>query len=153
MLDGASVPNLPVRLYEMRPPHFCLFTGDLEPDMREVAPYLVRLFPKTPFTEWLLQECWGKHWGIFAHSRLSFIEMRKHFRSMVKVCDEAGNPLIFRFYDPRVAQKYLPTCGAAELKIFFGGVDAYFAESEDRENLMRLQIGDNHLTATALPIN
>ncbi len=134
MLDGASVPDLPMKFYEMRPPHFCLFTGDLEPDMEHVALYLVRLLPKTPFTEWLLQDCWGKHWGIFAHSRHTVIEMRKHFRSLVTVYNERGNPMIFRFYDPRVMQKYLLTCNAAELKTFFGGVDAYFAESEDEES-------------------
>jgi hypothetical protein len=152
VLDGAAVPDLPIRLHEMRPPRYCLFTGDLEPDMQFVAPYLVRLLPRTPFTEWLLQNCWGKHWGIFVHSRKPLIEMRKHFRLLAKVYDDTGKPLIFRFYDPRVMRKYLPTCNPAELKVFFGGVDAYFAESEDENSLMRLQIGNDNLTETALPV-
>ncbi len=153
VLDGSSVPNLPMKLYEMKPPNFCLFTGDLEPDMAEVAPYLVRLYPKTPFTEWFLQEFWGKHWAIVAHSRQPLNEMRKHFRSLVNVYDEKGNPMIFRFYDPRVIQKFLPTCSPAELKVFFGEVDKFFAESDDKENLMRLEVGNDSISATALPVN
>src|SRR5438105_1252769 len=84
VLDGAAVPDLPMKLYEMRPQRYCLFPGELEPDMEEVAPYLVRLLPRTPFTEWVLEEFWGKHWGIFVQSRYPIQDMRTHFRSLVK---------------------------------------------------------------------
>jgi len=153
VLDGASVPDLPTKLYEMRPPHFCLFTGDLEPDMEHAAPYLVRLLPRTPLNEWLLQECWGNHWGIFVHSRGSLIEMRKHFRALVNVYDETGNPMIFRFYDPRVLRRYLPTCKPDELKVFFGDVESFFAESEDNEKLMSFHLAEeNHLKQAAFNV-
>jgi hypothetical protein len=152
VLDGASVPDLPIRLYEMKPPNFCLFTGELEPDMAFVAPYLVRLLPKTPFTEWVLKECWGKHWGIFVHSRQPINEMRKHFRALVTVYDEKGIPMTFRFYDPRVIRRFLPTCDAAQLKSFFGAVDAFFFESEDKQSLVRLQLENEKLVETPLPV-
>ena len=152
VLDGASVPDLRMKLYEMRPPRYCLLTGDLEPDMEEVAPYLVRLLPRTPFTEWVLKECWGKPWGIFAQSRHPIEEMRKHFRALMTVYDEKGNPMMFRFYDPRVLRQFLPTCNPGEIKIFYGNVDAFFAESEDNENLVRYQIENDNLKETALPI-
>lgn len=144
VLDGASVPGLPMKLYEMRPPRYCLFTGDLEPDMVEVAPYLVRLYPNMPFTDWVLKECWGKHWGIFLHSRLPLKEMRKHFRALITVYDEKGNPMTFRYYDPRVLRRFLPTCKPAELKIFFGGVESFFAESTEDGKLMNFQLADEH---------
>ena len=152
VIDGASVPDLRIKLYDIRPPHYCLFTGDLEPDMEEVAPYLVRLYPKTPFTEWVLAECWGKHWGIFAQTRHPIEEMRKHFRELVAVYDEKGNPMDFRFYDPRVLQKFLPTSNGEDIKSIFGTVDAYFAEAEDGENLVCFQIQNETYKETALPI-
>jgi Domain of unknown function (DUF4123) len=152
VLDGASVSNLPMKLYEMRPPRHCLLSGELEPDMAEVAPYLVRLFPKTPFTEWALSEFWGKNWGIFAQSRFPINEMRKHFRSLTTVYDEKADSMLFRFYDPRVLRRFLPTCETDELKIFFGNVDAYFAESEDSENFIRYQIENDIIKETALPV-
>ena len=114
VLDGASVPRLPQRLVEEQVENFCLFRGKLEPDMREVAPYLVRLNSGDGFTNWILSEGWGQHWGIFACGVAEIREMRRHFRSLVHVYDADGNPLIFRYYDPRVLQVYLPTCDANE---------------------------------------
>lgn len=152
LLDGASVPDLPTKLFEMKPPRYCLFSGELEPDMQEVAPYLVRLYPRTPFTNWLLEECWGKHWGIFAHSRKTLKEMRKHFRALVSVYDEKGNPLIFRYYDPRVIGKFLPTCNPAEIKTFFGDVSSYFAESKDGEKMLKFENLDGNLKQSAFDV-
>ena len=71
VLDGAAVPDLPVKLYEMKPPNVCLYRGELPPDLVYVAPYLVQLFPEQEFSNWLLAECWGKNWGIFVQSRMT----------------------------------------------------------------------------------
>ncbi|HEX8638125.1 MAG TPA: DUF4123 domain-containing protein [Pyrinomonadaceae bacterium] len=152
VLDGASVPNLPMKLFEMNPPRYCLFAGELKPDMAEVAPYLVRLYPKTPFAEWVLKECWGQHWGIFARSRKSLNDMRAHFRSLTTVYDEKGDPMTFRFYDPRVLQSFLPTCKPAELKVFFGDVDTFFAESEDDKLLSFNLAEENNLKQSAIDV-
>jgi hypothetical protein len=150
VLDGASVPDLPVRLYEMRPPNVCLYRGELQPDIAYVAPYLVHLLPKTEFTNWLFSECWGKHWGIFAQSGLSLNGMRKHFRSLLIVNDSNGNPLLFRYYDPRAFLTFLPTCNAAELQNFFGRVNHYFVESDDASRLYRFRFANNELKKTNL---
>lgn len=145
ILDGASVPKLPMRLYEMRPPNFCLFRGKLAPDMAEVAPYVVNLAPGSAFTDWVLNEGFGKHWGIFVHCRHSFKEIRRHFRSLFTVYDETGNPMIFRFYDPRVLQNFLPTCNGEELKSFFGKMETYFAESSDGKILSAFKVENDQL--------
>ena len=151
VLDGANVPDLPMKLFEMNPPRYCLFPGDLEPDMAEVAPYLVRLYPKTPFTDWVLKTFWGKNWGIVAHSRKTLEDMRGHFRSLINVYDEQGNPMLFRFYDPRVLRGFLPTCKPAELKVFFGDVEMFFAESEDAAKLLAFTLAEeNHLKQSAV---
>lgn len=140
ILDGASVPDLPMRLFEMHPPNGCLYRGDLDADLAEVAPYLVHLVPGTRFTNWLLSEGWGRHWGIFVQSVYPLIELRKHFRKFLTVHDDAGNPMLFRYYDPRVLPKFLPTCQPEELEIIFGDkVSGFFAESDDAGELIRLQ--------------
>jgi hypothetical protein len=129
VLDGASVPDLPLKIYEMQPHAACLYRGELEPDLAEVAPYLVELFPGTTFTEWLLSEgLRGDHWGIFARSPFSLVELRKHFRKFLTVYDDAGNPLLFRYYDPRVLVKFLPTCEPDALEKLFNRVTDYLAE-------------------------
>ncbi len=150
ILDGAIVPDLPMRLYEAQLPNHCLFKGDLHPDLAYVAPYLVFLPPDHEFTEWVFSEGFGNDWGIFVHSRESLIEMRRHFRSIVNVYDENGNSMTFRYYDPRVLRKFLPTYTAKELKTIFGNVDTLFAESEDGENLLSFELKNDALTQTLM---
>lgn len=150
VLDGASVPELRMKLFETRPAHYCLFRGELPPDVEEVAPYVIQLKADTPFTDWVLSESFGKHWGIFAHSRHSIKEMRRHFRLLVKVYDEEGNPMIFRFYDPRVLPNFLPTCNESELKYFFGTVDAFFAENVKAETLWSFKLENDVLKQSEL---
>jgi hypothetical protein len=149
ILDGAAIPDLPMKIYEMQPHSVCLYRGELAPDLAEVAPYLIELIPETTFTDWLLTEgLSGKSWGIFARSPFSLTEMRKHFRKFLTVYDEAGNPLLFRFYDPRVLVKFLPTCDAESLNSLFGRVTDYFAEN-GADEFMRFEMKNGKLqTAT-----
>lgn len=150
VLDGASVPGLRMQLYKFDPPHFCLQRGKLEPDMAEVMPYVVILSPNSPFTDWILSESYGKHWGIFAHSRFSIHEMRRHFRALFRVHNERGEPLIFRFYDPRVLPDFLQTCNGGELKTFFGKVETFFSEDKKGEGFFAYSLDDEQLKETKL---
>jgi len=134
VLDGAAIDDLPMRLYEMQPRSVCLYRGEIEPDIAEVAPYLVELFPGEAFTEWLLNEgTGGKSWGIFARSRYSITEVRKHFRKFLTVYNDSGNPMLFRFYDPRVLTKFLPTCDRDSLNSLFAVVSSYAAENGETD--------------------
>ena len=128
VLDGASCEGLLGKLAEFRPEHVCLYAGELAPDMREVAPYLVLLTEGQPFAEWLLAEGVGKHWGIFARSPAELQAMRKHFRTFLQVKSPEGRTLYFRYYDPRVLRLYLPTCNAQELQTVFGPASSYLTE-------------------------
>jgi hypothetical protein len=140
VLDGASVPELLDRLDELQPEHECLYMGELKPDLAEVAPYLIRLERGSEFAAWVLEQGWGHHWGIFALSQASLRELRRHFRTFLKVYDPNGKPLLFRYYDPRVLRVYLPTCNAGELKTIFGPVVSYVLEGENPATLLRFQV-------------
>jgi len=150
VLDGASVPDLPGKLYELKPEHECLYRGRLQPDMAEVAPYLVRLEPETPFTDWVLEQGWGNHWGIFVVSAAELLELRQHFRRFLIVHDPTGKPLYFRYYDPRVLRSYLPTCNGEELAALFGPVRCYMAEGEKPELLLRFELDAGRLVSKAV---
>jgi hypothetical protein len=131
VLDGASIPGLLEQLYaEPKPEYVCLYRGELEPDIAEVAPYLARLEPTHPFTAWLFAEGWGRHWGIFALSRSGLKAVRTHLRKFLKVKDAEGRQLHFRYYDPRVLRLFLPACTAQELADFFGPMDSLVCEGE-----------------------
>ncbi len=136
VLDGVMVPDLPNKLREASVPHYCVLPGELPPDMIYAAPYLVYLSPDSKLADWIISESFGKSWGIFFQSRRSMLEMRRHFRALHQVYDERGNPLKFRYYDPRVLTSFLPTCNGGELKTLFGDVDKFFVESTDGKSLV-----------------
>jgi hypothetical protein len=145
VLDGAVVPDLLDELYQLQSEFVCLYRGELEPDIAAVAPYLVQLDDESDFTEWLIEEGWGKHWGIFVQSDVDLRAMRRHLRNFLTVYDSDGKPMLFRYYDPRVLRLYLPTCNADELKTVFGPVDWYLLEGEDPHTLLRFQLSSEAL--------
>ena len=146
VLEGASVPDLPAKLYEFDPPHFPLIGGELTPDMVHVVPYVALLVPTESFTTWVLENFFGKNWGIFVHTRYSIYEMRRHFRSLIQVTDEEGRPMLFRFYDPRVIRDFLPTCDEEQIEAFFGNVDSYFSEAAEGDVLIEFGRSGGELT-------
>jgi len=152
VLDGASIPDLLDQLDALHPDYLCLRTGALKPDIAEVAPYLVRLAPGNDFTRWVLEQGWGKHWGIFALAAPNLIEMRHHFRTLTMVRDPEGKRLLFRFYDPRVLRKFLPTCNQLELRTMFGPVTSYLAEAEDPATALRFQLTAGALVEQKKPL-
>ena len=137
VLDGASVPNLLPKLSEEQPEYCCLYRGELEPDLAEAAPYLVRLDLSARFTNWVIEKYLGQHWGIFAIAQADLRTMRKHFRTFLMVYDPEGKPLYFRYYDPRVLRVYLPTCNAEETATVFGPIIHYMCEDETPSVLLR----------------
>lgn len=140
VLDGASVPGLLDKLYGLSPTFCCLFRGELTPDMAEVAPYLVELEQDSEFTNWLIGQGWGNHWGIFAATDADFRRTARHFRTFLIVYDEAGRRLRFRYYDPRVLRTYLPTCNREELATVFGPVTSFLLEAADPAAALRFEM-------------
>ncbi len=133
VLDGARSEAIYPKVAGSGLPFACLYEGKLPAPMVEVAPYLVHLAPDAPLTEALLTEAWGESWGVFILSTASLEELRRHFRRFLKVQDEDGKTLIFRWYDPRVLRVYLPTCTAAELAFVFGPAAMFVLEGEGGE--------------------
>ncbi|WP_437683353.1 DUF4123 domain-containing protein [Sorangium sp. So ce131] len=135
VLDGARDSRIYRAVYDSRLEHECLFAGDIPYDLAEAAPYLVQLDRKARFTRWILEQGWGRSVGIFAWSRADLEALRRHFRRLLRVKDEAGRALYFRYYDPRVLRVYLPTCTAGELREIFGPVGRLLVEGAEGQLL------------------
>jgi hypothetical protein len=136
ILDGASVPELQPKLKEAKEEHVCLYRGELEPDLAGVAPYLVKLRRDSPFTDWVLNEGWGNHWGIFVSTPVGIEALRRHLRQFLRVRDHTGQVLYFRYYDPRVLRVYLPTCRRNEIRAIYGPITRFLAEEEETGNAL-----------------
>lgn len=128
MLDGAINPGLLPALADLEPEHCCLWLGELEPELREVAPYLVRLHPDTGFVHYLIRQGYGLRWGIFAQSAASLLEMRSHFRRLTQAQDSTGKRYYMRFYDPNIMPMLLRTATPEQLAMLYGPVAAYLCE-------------------------
>lgn len=132
LLDGAGTPGLLDRLYGTGGLKFeCLYNGEIEPDIAEVAPYIARLEPKSEFAAWVLGG-WGESRGILAQAQAGteLPVLRRHFRKLGMVYGSDGSPMLFRYYDPRVLSAYLPSCEASQVSQVFGPVKRYVMERE-----------------------
>lgn len=112
LLDAARIPGLPEVLETSRLDHVCLFRGSSFDQLKQVAPWLVRIGDSGKFTRNLFRDSpkawhlWGKDAGIFLHSPAGLQDLAAHLRRFTKVSDKTGKWVFFRFWDPLVAQIY-----------------------------------------------
>lgn len=152
LLDGARHASIHSAIQKSGFEFECLYRGELDPDLANAAPYVVRLEPEMPFTHWLVAKGWGDSWGIFLAAPASMRDVRRHLRKFLMVYDADGKPLYFRYYDPRVLRVYLPTCNAEELGTFFGPVQSYMLEDTDSKTLLRFTTAGGALQQQKLPV-
>lgn len=130
VLDGAQNPQLLDMLFGANAPAFeCLFTGELEPDMACVAPYLVQLESGSAFTDWLLNYGWGLNWGIYLASEKPLRAIWLHLRQFIKIYDPEGVAMYFRFYDPRVLRSALGVLDESQLMQLLQHARLFLAEA------------------------
>jgi len=110
ILDAAKAMFLPDKLNTSGLEYRCLFKGDAFDELKEVAPWLVRLEDENGFTTELFTAgtppwyLWDKEPGIYIRSRAKFDEMWRHFRKFTRVQNRSEKWYYFRFWDPEVAQ-------------------------------------------------
>jgi len=142
IIDCARDPQAWSTLYSSTLLRECLYAGSLHPQMERVAPYLVHLEFGDSQTIRLLSRSWGNSWGIFLRCGSSMPSLRKHLRKFLRVTGPKGAPLVFRYYDPRVARVFLPTCSAMQLDQLFGPIESIFAEDDSPEHLLEFSVDD-----------
>jgi hypothetical protein len=127
ILDCARDPKIYLALLASRLEFRCLYSGKLPRELEMVAPQLVELHPGNRLTAQLLDEGWGNAWGVLLRTP-DPVNLRHHLRKFLKVQDEDGRRLLFRYYDPRVLRVYLPTCTPSELRQVFGPIEGWLVE-------------------------
>jgi hypothetical protein len=139
VLDGARHPDISRLVRSGNLDYEFLFGGPLSPRLQAAAPYIVRLEFDSPLAHTLLERSWSQHWGILtiAHPYISTRQQCTHLKKLLRVVDEAGTEMGFRFYDPRVLRAFLPTCTDAEATRFFGPITSIVAQSEEQDSVVR----------------
>lgn len=141
LLDGARDERIAPMVATSGLPYVGLYAGPLSPALASSAPYLVQLAPESRFFKELVPLAWGQSWGILVVARpdVTLQALRRHFRTLLRVRDEQGRILVFRFYDPRVLRVYLPTCTPTERAQVFGPIQAMACETEHGKGLLQYQ--------------
>ena len=146
LLDAARTDTIYPKVFQATGPVACLFRGERAQKLAWVAPYLVKLRQGDPFAEWLLENGWGKSWGIFLESSFPIRKLRDHLRALLAVKDEEGKSFLFRYYDPRVFRVYLPTCNQSELEIIFRHVSRFWLEAEEDNAIVDYSLTSGELS-------
>ena len=130
VLDACDAPAIQSKVTELGPSRaLCLYRGEIAPEILEVAPYLVRI--DEALLQWLVDTVWSEPWGIFVVAKLEPEAVRKHLRKFLMVKDPDGEPMYFRYYDPRVLPPFLTSCNQQELARFFDGLTAFGCSNAD----------------------
>ena len=119
--DAPAVPQMASGLGEDRA--ISLYVGTTHESYVDTGPYLAAV--DSEVLNWILRTLWDEPWGVFVQSDVPLADLLVHLRKFVMVKSPEGEDWYFRYYDPRVLEKFLPTCRGDELRDFFGPVQAF----------------------------
>ncbi len=117
-----------------------LYEGEAAAELAAVAPYVVAIPAVGDLFDWLWTDGWAAPWFILMRSGAAIDVLRAHFRRLVRVRTEDGGTLLFRFYDPRVLTRFLPTCDSGQLSEMFGPVVSYLTTDQAGRRLHRFSL-------------
>ena len=133
ILDAASAGQSIATARERDPGHISLFREKGEAFLKDVAPFLFKIDIPGGFWAWYGQTGWGNSHGVALSAEVSRENLYKHLRRLLTVRTGDKREFYFRFYDPRVLRIFLPTCDKDQILEFFGPVDYFLVEDEDKE--------------------
>lgn len=131
LLDASQSADITICLEGFNANARCLFDGQAQDDLGDVAPWLVELTRYSDVWDWFCKDGFGKNWGIFIHSRLTLAKLKVQMKKFIKIEDEDGELYFFKFYRPQHLNTYLPVFDAKQLESFMRGVTAIYAEEEE----------------------
>lgn len=129
ILEAAKIMNLPELLTDSGLEHRCLFKGDAYDELKDVAPWIVRLEDGNGFTRSLFTtgdapwHLWDAAPALYLRSRGALEQLWKHFRKFTRIRNEAGKWFYFRFWEAGCLIDYLrfaESSGASDLRPLFG---------------------------------
>ncbi len=140
ILDATDTPAVPIRARVLGDRAVSLYRGRPEQEWFAIAPYLVAVDAAT--LDWIASDLWTAPWGIFVLASATLEELRLHFRRFLVVDAPTGEQWYFRFYDPRVLVKFLPTCTKEQRTEFLGPVRAFGVTDLETYAVKVFSVGD-----------
>lgn len=128
IIDGAVEEELMPMLAEFDPPAACLYAPPVQPDLVDIAPYVVLV--NDDVKEWL--DSREAPWGIYITTDVDLKNIRSHLRKYLYVLlPDSEKPVFFRFYDPRNIWLLTSVLTDWELHSFMGPIETINTASKD----------------------
>ncbi len=133
IVDAGVEPAIFDMLEQFTPLASCLYAEPLQPEIAQLAPYLILLTPEVK--NWLENNT--TPWGILFTSVADMKTVRQHLRKylQIKIPVEA-KPVFFRFYDPRNFWTFLSALEAWQQHLFLGpllSVTTYYPSRQQQD--------------------
>ncbi|MGK4006040.1 DUF4123 domain-containing protein [Sorangium sp. So ce1036] len=152
VVDAARDPRIRLLLGAADEHTASLYTGFQGEILADVGPTLVHLPRGSSLLDALVDGGWGDSWGVFLTSHRPFGDVRKHLHRFLLVESGTGKQQYFRFYDPRVLRRFLPTCGPRKLEALFEPIESFAMEAEDPGKLLRFTAQRGRAIREELPL-
>ncbi|MBS0123538.1 DUF4123 domain-containing protein [Thetidibacter halocola] len=133
LVDASRSPATRFVIETMTDHALCLFDGEAFDDLAEVAPWLVPLTldARDDVYDWFMAEGYGNDWGVFVLAGAEARKVKTTLKRSLKVVDEDGNELYFKYYRPSVFNTYLPAMEPDQASFILRGIEQVWAEDPD----------------------
>jgi len=131
--DGEAVFAVLDAIRDARIPAFLDASGEMYArvdDENPASPYLVLVPGRSRLLDVLVKDGWNHGWGFYFAASLEFENALWHWRTFVTLHNRNGQPVTFRFWDPRVLRAVVPAMTAGEASGFFGLISRFVVEGE-----------------------
>jgi len=152
VLDAARDDRILTLLREHVDPYRSLYEGPEADTLADAAPYLVRLRKDSRLLERIVEEGWGRRWGVWLLSNKRFRDVRTHLRRFLMVEDDGGEQLYFRYYDPAVLRALLADITPRQKGQLFADVDSWMVDDRE-QGLLPFSRGESELTIRSAASN
>lgn len=123
--------------------HLCLYTDIEAIRLARYAPYCLDLDSCPLFTQWWFANAgqgWQQHWGWMFQSRLNLQALQHHFKKITYVELPNHQKLLWRFYDPRVLKKTLPSLNQTQTTQAFGALQPIVFYQSEKARFVKLTL-------------
>lgn len=155
LIDAAKIEDLTTQLLICEPEYCNLFEDMEAMELEEVSPYLVRLYKKDIFTEWVLDNVYGSDGAIFLQSNYDIESLQRHLRKYLYVSREIEHPDtkkpviqegVLAYYDPRVLPEWLESIDESTKQSFLSVSECVYYEDMQNKSVLHFYTidGEQH---------
>jgi hypothetical protein len=153
--EGESVYAVLDAVRDARIPAFLDASGERYARVDEEnpsSPFLVVVPQGSRLLDVLIKDGWNHGWGFYVATTADFESTLLHWRLFVTLHTRGGQPLTFRFWEPRLLRAIVPAMLSSEAAAFFGPVSRLLAEGEQPEVAFEFTLAPRGVTQRTLAL-